>query len=221
MNKLQLPEQQFLPSGGLTKTRIKTVNYIGTGFVPVFMLVFFSMFATSVMAESEKVLFSTDDIPNFVEYSESLSSSGQPLKEHMPLLAEMGFDQIIYLALTTNRTALDKEDELVLKNDMNYLHVAVDFSKPSLKNFETVALILQNSKDQKSLLHCQVNYRASTFSFLYRVIYLGVPIGAAKEDLDKVWTPDSVWYQFLVNTLAAHGMTHECDSCDWQERDFD
>jgi protein tyrosine phosphatase (PTP) superfamily phosphohydrolase (DUF442 family) len=221
VNKLQLPEQQFLPSGRTSKTRIKRMNYIGTGLVPVFMLVLFSMFAASVNADSEKVLVSTDDIPNFVEYSESLSSSGQPLKEHMPLLADMGFDQIIYLALTTNKTALDKEDELALKNDMNYVHVAVDFSKPSRKNFETVALILQNSKEQKNLLHCQVNYRASTFSFLYRVIYLGVPIGVAKADLDKVWTPDAVWYQFLVNTLAAHGMTHECDSCDWQERDFD
>lgn len=197
------------------------MNNRGTGLVSVMMLTLLSMFAASVMAKSEQVAASTDDIPNFIEYSESLSSSGQPLKKHMPLLADMGFEQIIYLALTTNSTALDKEDELVLENGMNYVHVAVDFSEPSLMNFETVASILKSSSDQKSLLHCQVNYRASTFSFLYRIIYLGVPVGEAKEDLDKVWTPDPVWYQFLVNTLAMHGMTHECDSCDWQERDFD
>lgn len=185
------------------------------------MLTLLLMFAASAMAKSEKVAAFTDDIPNFIEYSEFLSSSGQISKQHMPLLAGMGFEQVIYLALTTNSTALDKEDELVLANGMNYVQVAVDFSKPSLKNFETVALILKSSSDQKSLLHCQVNYRASTFSFLYRIIYLGIPVSMAKEDLDKVWTPDPVWYQFLVSTLAVHGMTHECDSCDWQERDFD
>ena len=52
----------------------------------------------------------------------------------------MGFDQIIYLALTTSNTAIEKE----------YMHVAVDFSKPSLRNFELVAALLNNSGDQKA-----------------------------------------------------------------------
>ncbi len=98
------------------------------------------------------------------------------------------------------------------------MHVAVDFSKPSLRNFELVAAILNNSGDQKSLIHCQVNYRASTFSSLYRVIYLGVPVDEAKRDLDKVWGPDPLWYRFIIDSLAAYGMSHKCDACDWQER---
>ena len=96
------------------------------------------------------------------------------------------------------------------------MHVAVDFSKSSLRNFELVAAILNNSGDRKSLIHCQVNYRASTFSFLYWVIYLGVPVDEAKRDLDKVWGPDPVWCRFIIDTLAACGMSLECDACDWQ-----
>ncbi len=190
-------------------------------FTQVVVLLMLSVYSAVPLAKSEKAAGFTDEIPDYIDYSNTLSSSGQPLAKHIPQLAEMGFDQVIYLALTTNSTAIKKEDELVLKNGMDYVHVAVDYSKPSLRNFETVASLLNNSEDLKSLVHCQVNYRASTFSFLYRVIYLDVPIGDAKKDLDRVWGPDSVWYQFIVDTLAAHGMSHECDSCDWQEREFD
>ena len=49
-------------------------------------------------------------------------------------------------------------------------------------------------------------------------MYLGVPVDEAKRDLDKVWGPDPVWYHFIIDTLAARGMSHECDACDWQER---
>jgi hypothetical protein len=120
------------------------------------------------------------------------ATSKQPLAKHVPLLAGMGFDQIIYLALTTSNTAIQREDELVGKNGMEHLRVAVDSPKPSLRNFELFAAILNNSGDRKSFIHCQVNYRASTFSFLYWVTYLGVPVDEAKRDLDKVWGPDPV-----------------------------
>ncbi len=180
-----------------------------------------SVASGTALAADEGALVFTEEIPNYLDYSDTLSSSGQPLAIHIPLLARTGFDQIIYLALTTNITAIQKEDELALKNGMDFLHVAVDFERPSLRNFELFAAILNSSADQKTLVHCQVNFRASTFLFLYRVIYLGVPIGEAKRDLDKVWGPDQVWYRFITNTLAAYGLSHECDACDWQERDFD
>ena len=50
-------------------------------------------------------------------------------------------------------------------------------------------------------------------------MYLGVPVDEAKRDLDKVWGPDPVWYRFIIDTLAARDMSHECDACDWQERE--
>ena len=76
------------------------------------------------------------------EHQEEKSPGKRVVKEallakHIPLWAGIGFDQIIYLALTTSNTAIQKE----------YVHVAVDFSKSSLRNFELVAAILNNSGD--------------------------------------------------------------------------
>ena len=161
------------------------------------------------------------DIPNYREYSESFSSSGQPTIEQIPQLAAAGFGRVIYLAYTTNQTAIPGEDKLVLDNGMDYVHIPVDFSEPTLKNFQLVAKVLQDEPSLKTLLHCQINLRASTFSFLYRAIFLQVPIGKAKVDLDAIWVPDKVWYKFIVDTLAHYDMRADCETCDWAERDFD
>jgi protein tyrosine phosphatase (PTP) superfamily phosphohydrolase (DUF442 family) len=164
---------------------------------------------------------SLDDIPNYREYSPVFSSSGQPTIAEIPLLAEAGFDRVIYLALTTNQTAIPGEDNLVLENGMEYVHVPVDFSKPTLKNFQLVAGVLQDDPSFKTLLHCQINLRASAFAFLYRTIFLHVPMAQAKADMDTVWLPDKVWYRFIVDTLAHYNMSADCAECDRAEREFD
>ena len=169
------------------------------------------------------------DISNYIEYAETsqgnglglYGSSGQPTKDDISILSKAGYQRIIYIALTTNETALAGEDELVLENGMQYLHVPVDFSKPTVDDFKAVANALQSQSDLKTLLHCQINLRASTFSFLYRVIYKKVPIEDAKNDLDSIWVPNPTWFDFIKSTLAHYNMTHECDNCDWSERDFD
>ncbi|HIG62832.1 MAG TPA: hypothetical protein EYQ22_18270 [Gammaproteobacteria bacterium] len=161
------------------------------------------------------------DISNYRQYSELFSSSGQPSKQQISLLANAGFQRIIYLALTSNQTALAGEDDLVLASGMEYAHIAVDFSRPTVKNFQLVAALLQQDPELKTLLHCQINLRASTFAFLYRVIFLKVPVLQAKAALDSVWVPDPVWYRFIVDTLAHYQLSPDCQACDWGEREFD
>ena len=162
-----------------------------------------------------------EDISNYREYSAVFASSGQPKIEEIPLLAKEGFRQVIYLAFTTNQTAIPGEDNLVIENGMAYVHVPVDFENPTLKHFQLVAGVLQNDPGLKTLLHCQINLRASTFSFLYRTIMLKIPMAQAKADLDAIWVPDKVWYKFIVDTLAHYGMSADCPDCDWAERAFD
>jgi len=84
------------------------------------------------------------DISNYRQYSDSFSSSGQPSKQQIPLLADEDFQRIIYLALTSNQTALD-----------------------------------------------------------------------------TVWIPDTVWYRFIVDTLAHYQLSPDCEACDWDEPEFD
>jgi hypothetical protein len=103
---------------------------------------------------------------------------------------------------------------------MDYLHIPVDFDDPSIEDFEDVAAVLNRDQGIRTLLHCQINLRASAFSFLYRVIYAGVPMPDAKADLDAIWQPDKTWYSFIVETLKKHGLSQQCDGCDWEANEF-
>jgi hypothetical protein len=49
-----------------------------------------------------------------------------------------------------------------------------------------------------------MNYRASAFSFLYRVLELGTPFDEAARDLFAVWNPDQTWLDLINTVLAAN-----------------
>jgi len=160
------------------------------------------------------------DIDNYRQYSPYFSSSGQPSADQLKVLSEAGFKRVIYLAFTDNKTAIASEDRVVKSLGMDYLQIPVDFERPTLEDFEDFAAVLNRDKSVRTLLHCQINLRASTFSFLYRIIYDGVPMAVAKADLDAIWQPDKTWYQFIVDVLKNHGLAPECDGCDWETNEF-
>lgn len=159
-------------------------------------------------------------IDNYRQYSPQFSSSGQPSAKQLKVLSETGFKRVIYIAFSDNHTAIDTEDRVVKSLGMDYVHIPVDFDRPTSEDFEDFAAVMNRDKNVRTLLHCQINLRASSFSFLYRVIYAGVPIAQAKSDLDAIWQPDKVWYQFIVEVLNQHGISPQCDDCDWGSNVF-
>jgi protein tyrosine phosphatase (PTP) superfamily phosphohydrolase (DUF442 family) len=130
------------------------------------------------------------DISNYREYSPNFASSGQPTKEQLELLRDEGFERIVYIAFSNSGKAFADEDVVVKELGMDYVHVPVIWDQPTAADFYAFAGSMQRDADRKTLLHCQVNYRASAFSFLYRVIYRDVPVAEAKADMNTVWQPN-------------------------------
>lgn len=154
-------------------------------------------------------------ITNFRQYSDTFASAGQPTREQFQALKDEGFERIVYIAFTNNPNALADEDQVVKGLGMEYMHVPVDFANPLPDDFYAFADSMQRNTDKKTLLHCQVNARATAFSFLYRVIYQDVPLAEAKADMNTVWQPNEVWRDFVFEVLAQHDIDPNCDSCDW------
>jgi protein tyrosine phosphatase (PTP) superfamily phosphohydrolase (DUF442 family) len=170
---------------------------------------------------SQQLAFAKEDkIINFINYSKYFSSAGQPTKQQLQQIKEQGYERVIYIAFTGNHTALKDEDEIVNSLKMSYLHIPVDFNDPRVEDFEAFNTAMKANPEMKTLLHCQVNYRASTFSFLYRVISKSVPMSQAKQDLDKVWEPNKVWFNFIKTVLGQYKINTECDGCDWGGNEF-
>jgi protein tyrosine phosphatase (PTP) superfamily phosphohydrolase (DUF442 family) len=159
------------------------------------------------------------EIINFRQYSDSFASSGQPSREQFSVLADKGFERIIYIAFSNNRNALPDADLLVKDLGMEYLHIPVSFDAPLAEEFYVFADSMKRYTAKKTLLHCQVNARATAFSFLYRVIYQDVAIKDAKADMNTVWQPNQNWKDFIFAILDENNIEPECDECDWSIAD--
>lgn len=159
------------------------------------------------------------EISNYREYSPTFSSSGQPTKDQLVMLKEAGFERIIYIAFSNGRDALADEDVVVKELGMDYVHIPVTWDQPTASDFYAFAGSMEREPDRKTLLHCQVNFRASAFSFLYRVLNKDVPIADAKDDMDSVWLPNKTWRNLIFRILEENGESPYCDECLWETDD--
>ena len=158
---------------------------------------------------------SLDQVVNFLQYSDHFASAGQPTAEQLELIRDSGFERIIYIAFSTDRNALANEDKLVKDLGMEYVQIPVVWAEPTPADYESFAAVMARDVNKKTLLHCQVNMRASAFAFLYRVLEEGVPMAEAKAAMNAIWEPNDTWRQLIFDVLEANGKPTECEGCDW------
>ena len=155
------------------------------------------------------------DLVNYREYSPTFASAGQPSEEQLAAIRDAGFERIIYLAYSDQPKSLPNEDRLVKNLGLEYVHIPVEWNSPTKSDFYLFASAMRTAPEKKTLLHCQVNYRASAFSFLYRVIDGNVPVAEAKADMNTVWTPNQTWRDLIFEVLEDNGVSPDCAGCDW------
>ena len=143
------------------------------------------------------------DIYNYQFLNEKLSSSGMPTAEQMEEVAGAGVRVVINLALTTSPGALPNEDQVVESLGMTYIHIPVEWNNPTQQNLEDFFSAMVNHQEEKVLVHCQANYRASSFVMLYRVLRLGWKKEDAIPVMEKMWNPEDfpVWQTFIDENL--------------------
>ena len=175
------------------------------------------LFSVLTLATAAAAAAGAEDIINFREYSPAFASAGQPTAAQLEWLSEQGFERVVYIAWSDQEHSLPHEDRLVKSLGMEYLHIPVDWNAPTPGDFYLFAGAMQRAPARKTLLHCQVNARASAFSFLYRVLYMDVPVAEAKRAMNTVWAPNDTWRRFIFDVLEDNGVSPQCDGCDWSD----
>jgi protein tyrosine phosphatase (PTP) superfamily phosphohydrolase (DUF442 family) len=144
-----------------------------------------------------------EDIYNFLPLAESLLSSGMPTAGQMVDVSNSNVTLVINLALPTSERALPNEADLVTSLGMKYIGIPVEWEKPTRQNLEEFMTVMDANKDNKKLVHCQANYRATGFITLYRILRLGWNREDAFKDLHRIWDPEEypVWKKFIEENL--------------------
>lgn len=135
-------------------------------------------------------------ITNFIKINENISTAGQPTKKQFKKIAKEGFDVVINLAMH-NKGALKKEDKIVSKNGMIYIHIPITWKNPELDRLLLFLKLLESlqKKDKKIFIHCIKNYRVSVFMYHYKKSILKQK--DVKLIAPKKFKPNRIWRKIL------------------------
>ena len=145
-----------------------------------------------------------ETLTNYYPISPLILTAGQPTAEQIALLAQAGCQVVINLARPTSPNALVDEAELVAAQGMDYVTIPVKWEEPTLDDLDRFFAAMEANQTRKVFVHCVVNYRVSTFIYLYRVLRLGVDPDDAIWDLRSIWEPDKKWLAFINTALEAY-----------------
>ena len=147
--------------------------------------------------------------PNLVVIDSKLTTSGQPSAAWLATLKEQGYEAVIYLAPPTVDDAVREEPLIVARQGLLWANLPVRWDVPADADYDTFAALLKSLRGKKVLVHCQVNFRASTLTFLYRTLVEKADPQTAWEPVSRVWTPSGKWKALLLERLKKNGIAFD------------
>jgi carboxymethylenebutenolidase len=147
--------------------------------------------------------------PNVVVISQRLVTSGQPSAQALASLGAQGYGAVIYLAPPGMPDAVPDEAQIVRRQGMEYVELPIRFDRPAPSDVEAFAAAMQRLGGRKLLVHCQVNMRASSMVFLYRVLVEREDPERAYEAVARVWSPSGPWKALIAGELRKAGIAFD------------
>ncbi len=163
---------------------------------------------------------STQEIYNYRQVNDRLSTGGQPSEVQLRSAAAEGFSAVVNLATINPRYSLEDEEGLVRSLGMTYHHIPVDWDDPKESDFEAFEGVVQHLANEKTFIHCAANFRVTAFYSLYALKHLGWSEAQADEFRASVWQGSSypVWEQFITD-MKTGIITFNAQDVDQKERD--
>ena len=144
------------------------------------------------------------NIINFVQLTENIGSSGQPSREEFAQITTLGYKTVINLALVTSDNAIVNEGDIVTELGLSYIHIPIQWQKPTLEQFRLFVAVMQQQNQRKIWVHCAFNMRVSVFLYLYSRLHLKVDESVARQKLNQVWEPNDIWSQFIIDVINTY-----------------
>jgi protein tyrosine phosphatase (PTP) superfamily phosphohydrolase (DUF442 family) len=174
-----------------------------THFRAIAVALFIAAFAAS---EAHPQPAPLETVRNFQIVSDRLASSGQIGDDQIPLLADLGYEVVVNLAIADEERN-GREGFLVAHEGLTYVHIPVDWNRPQVRDVELFFDVMRANQERKVYVHCFANMRASAFVYLYRTLVEGVPEAEARTTMSEVWDPadEPQWEALIVQAKAELG----------------
>lgn len=147
---------------------------------------------------------SLTDIYNFLPIDNRWATAGQPTVEQFAAIKAAGYEVIINLGMPDSPRAVLNEAEVVAAQAIAYIAIPVVWEAPTAADLTAFFAAMTAHQTKKRFVHCIANMRVSAFTFLYRVLVLGMPVDEARQTLYQIWEPNPIWRQFIDEQLATY-----------------
>jgi len=151
------------------------------------------------------------DPKNLVQWRPGLSSSAQPDAAYLKRAKAIGYDMVINIAPPEYPEAVKDEGAILAAQGVTYVNIPVKWSDPSPEDFRVFTEVLKTAAKKNVLVHCQINLRGSSFTFLYRVLTEGAAIEESRDKVLSVWVPNPTWKKFISGVLGGAGKKVDFD----------
>lgn len=144
-----------------------------------------------------------NEIKSLVQVTHRIATAGQPTLEQLESIADQGYAVVINLGEHAASDALDNESDWVTQLGMEYVHIPVEFTAPSLTDLTRFLNAMNLHQETKCFLHSSGNKRVSVFVSLYQIIANEMTAEEGWLHVNSVWEPDVIWTRFFNDALKA------------------
>ncbi len=145
-----------------------------------------------------------ESIHNFLKLSDNIATAGQPSEEQFTAIKEAGYQLVVNLAPPGSTNAIPQEGEIVESLGLQYVHIPVVWTNPTLEDLDRFFSILNANTEKPVFVHCAKNMRVSAFMYLYRRLHDCWDDQQAESDLHKIWIPNEMWQAFIQRAIKSH-----------------
>ena len=137
---------------------------------------------------------------NFIRVDQQLATGGHIVGEGLDELKNQGITLIVDL----RDSPPEDHGQKVEAAGIQYVNVPVAWRAPKVSDFEKFRDAMNANPDAHVLVQCQANYRASAFTYLYRVLEAGDSEADARADMNRIWEPEGTWAEFVNDVKASY-----------------
>jgi uncharacterized protein (TIGR01244 family) len=144
-----------------------------------------------------------EDSYNFRRIDERLTTSGAVSAEQLGTLRRDGYDAVINL-LPDGQNQVADEASIVRGQGLEYVHIPVDFDRPTHADVEAFVDAMDARADAKVHVHCAANYRVSAFYSLYALRRGRCTDDEADALVRSIWDPADfpAWADLIATERA-------------------
>ena len=137
---------------------------------------------------------------NFKQFSKTLYTSGMPSKEQLEDVINFNIQLVINLAPHNVDKALKNEENIVRSLNIEYINIPVDWFIPTKDNLITFMDLMDKNTDKTVYVHCQANFRASSFVTIYRILRQDWNKAEALKTMYEIWDANAypIWQEFIA-----------------------